>query len=128
MAVAAGIHNKVGEKTRKSPLTAHLQPPWPKGISGNPKGRPLSSRNKINEMFLRDLQTVWEEKGIASLRALPPVELVKTAASLIPQKFETDTETKVYVIADRSIGPDEWAAIYAQPDVVPTAGSTDSIN
>ena len=35
---------------------------WLKGYSGGP-GRPLGSRNKLSEDFLRDLQEDWEQHG-----------------------------------------------------------------
>jgi hypothetical protein len=35
---------------------------WLKGFSGGP-GRPLGSRNKLSEDFLRDLQEDWEQHG-----------------------------------------------------------------
>ena len=35
---------------------------WLKGFSGGP-GRPLGSRNRLNEDFLRDLQEDWEQHG-----------------------------------------------------------------
>jgi hypothetical protein len=39
---------------------AHL---WKPGQSGNPAGRPVSSRQKISERLLADLADVWAEHG-----------------------------------------------------------------
>jgi hypothetical protein len=37
---------KTPEKSPRPPNQRGLMPPWPKGVSGNPKGRPEGSRNK----------------------------------------------------------------------------------
>jgi hypothetical protein len=37
---------------------------WPKGISGNPHGRPLGSKNAFGPDYIRDFQIVWQESGI----------------------------------------------------------------
>lgn len=43
---------------------------WVAGQSGNPRGRPLGSRQKIAAQLLEDLQEVWAEKGKAILYRL----------------------------------------------------------
>ena len=65
--------------------------PYKPGQSGNPKGRPKGSRNKLSEQFFRDLCDVWEAFGKPALMAMAwtdPVAFVRLAASLIPRELE----------------------------------------
>ena len=48
--------------------------PWPPGVSGNPNRRPVGSRTvfsqgflKLAQGFLKDLASVWAERGRAAL-------------------------------------------------------------
>ena len=65
--------------------------PYKPGQSGNPKGRPKGSRNKLSEDFFRDLCRAWEIYGEAALHTTAmehPVEFVRLVASLIPRELE----------------------------------------
>ena len=65
--------------------------PYKPGQSGNPKGRPKGSRNKLSEQFFRDLCDVWEAFGKPALMAMAwtdPVAFVRLVASLIPRELE----------------------------------------
>ena len=65
--------------------------PWKPGQSGNPKGRPKGSRNKLNEDFIADLHESWLAFGKAALMTAAwthPVEFVRLVASLIPRELE----------------------------------------
>jgi hypothetical protein len=64
------------------------------GQSGNPKGRPQGSRNKLSEMFFRDLCDAWQAFGKPALMTAAwthPVEFVRVVASLIPRELEATT-------------------------------------
>jgi hypothetical protein len=78
--------------------------PWKPGQSGNPKGRPQGSRNKLSEEFFRDLCKAWEEYGAAALTAAAytsPVEFIKVVASLMPRDVEvTATQIKAEQMSD----------------------------
>lgn len=53
-------------------------------------GRPLGSRHKLSEDFLRDFHTVWLAKGLGALQCMVekmPAEFVRVAASLMPKEF-----------------------------------------
>ena len=39
---------------------------WLPGQSGNPAGRPVGSRQKLAEQYLRDLYEFWQEIGPAA--------------------------------------------------------------
>lgn len=65
--------------------------PWPKGVSGNPAGRPQGSRHKLQEDFLKALSDDFAANGvvaISDMRAKDPAAYVKTVASLMPKQVE----------------------------------------
>jgi len=68
--------------------------PWKPGQSGNPKGRPKGSRNKLSEDFFRDLCEAWQAFGkpaLETMAMLYPVEFVRLVASLLPKEPEATT-------------------------------------
>lgn len=65
--------------------------PWPKGVSGNPAGRPKGNRNKLTEAFLEALSDDFDEHGaiaIKEARVKDPMGYVKTIASLCPRELD----------------------------------------
>jgi hypothetical protein len=40
---------------------------WKPGVSGNPNGRPVGSRQVFSQGFLRDLAEVWAAEGKATM-------------------------------------------------------------
>src|SRR5262249_20974794 len=67
-----------------------LRKPWVPGESGNPKGRPLGSRNKLSEKFILALHDDFEEHGsavIAQVRQERPEIYLKVIASLVPREL-----------------------------------------
>jgi hypothetical protein len=81
---------------------------WKKGQSGNPNGRPMQSRNRLTELFIRQLCKSWETYGEAALMTAAmtaPVEFIRVVASLMPKDVEV---TVAHIKADR-ISDDELA-------------------
>ena len=62
---------------------------WKPGQSGNPKGRPKGSRDRINKAFVDDLTDDWREHGqkaVEQVRKERPAEYVRIVASLLPKE------------------------------------------
>jgi hypothetical protein len=64
---------------------------WKPGESGNPKGRPKGSRNKLGEDFLKMLAADFEEHGsavIEKVRETKPEVYLRVVADLLPRDFK----------------------------------------
>ena len=62
---------------------------WPPGVSGNPNGRPVGSRTVFSQSFLKDLASVWTERGRAAM-----------------EKTAIDQPTVFFATCARLIGPE----------------------
>lgn len=70
--------------------------PWQPGQSGNPKGRPKGSRNKLSESFISALSDDFEKNGvavIAAVRAEKPAEYLKIIAAIVPKEINVNDMT-----------------------------------
>lgn len=86
------LHGELSPKERKR-NTLHLREPWKKGESGNVRGRPTGSRNRLAENFLVDLLSVYDKHGKAAIECVAlnqPAEFLRIIAKLLPRKAEIE--------------------------------------
>ncbi len=72
------------------------------GQSGNPRGRPKGSRNKLGEDFITALQASLQEHGpatVETVRTERPHEYLKVIASILPKELNVNT-TKLTEMSD----------------------------
>ena len=70
-----------------STVPAQLKP-FPKGVSGNPKGRVMGSRQKLTEGFIKDLSKYYEVEGASLIKRVgdeQPAMLLQVIARLLPK-------------------------------------------
>ena len=78
----------------------HLAPPFPKGVSGNPKGRIMGSRNKLTEKFIDDLSAFYEIEGASLIKRVAdeqPAMLLQVVARLMPKDISLNISGGVEV-------------------------------
>mgnify|MGYP003378936950 CR=1 FL=1 len=66
----------------------NLLPPYQKGQSGNPAGRPMHSRQKLTEKFIDDLSKFYEVEGASLIKRVAdeqPAMLLQVVARLMPK-------------------------------------------
>ena len=63
---------------------------WPPGVSGNPNGRPVGSRTVFSQSFLKDLASVWAERGRDTM--------LHTAKTQPATFFEAPNECAIYLL------------------------------
>jgi hypothetical protein len=69
---------------------ANLRPPYQKGQTGNPKGRPIGARQTLTEAFIRDLSAFYEKEGanlITRCAVENPALLIQVIARLLPKEI-----------------------------------------
>jgi hypothetical protein len=70
--------------------TGHNPTKWKPGQSGNPLGRPRSSREALGTRFIEALSEVFQKKGKAAINKLAdtdPATFVRVCASLMPKEL-----------------------------------------
>ena len=82
---------KPGEPTPPKTTTT-LKAPWKPGQSGNPKGRPKGTRNKLAGEFLEGLQAELRRRGPIVFQELEAKDFVSTLAKVMPANFEITTD------------------------------------
>jgi hypothetical protein len=72
--------------------------PFPKGVSGNPAGRPVGARSKLSEDLLRDLADAWKQFGPTALAACAKEEPSKFCAivvGLLPRNVQIEANVDI---------------------------------
>ena len=85
-------------------------PKWEKGESGNPKGRPVGSKNKLITDFINALADDFQQYGEAAIRAMRednPANYIKAVVQLVPKDFRVE-----HTILDeiKAMSPEERTA------------------
>jgi hypothetical protein len=85
----------------------------------NPHGRPKGSRHRLAEQFVKDLYTVWQERGIEAIRrmaAIQPGRFVQVVASVLPKDIEVERQDTVIIVPAEATDVAQWLI-----DVTPPA-------
>jgi hypothetical protein len=75
----------------KKPTPGLTAPRFKPGQSGNPGGKPVGARNRLNTRFLHALTEDFEEHGAKAIRECreqDPGTYVKVVASLLPKEVD----------------------------------------
>lgn len=69
--------------------------PFARGVSGNPGGRPVGSKNRIQADFLRELADHFAQEGRRAIERMceeDPAAYVKVVASLMPKDVKLSAQ------------------------------------
>jgi hypothetical protein len=94
--------------------------PWPKGVSGNPNGRPVGTRQAFSSGFLRDLAEVWAAEGKGTMLHTAknqPATFFAVCARLLPGDVKLTIE-QTY----SGLSPEDYEILRAIKEAIPDAG------
>src|SRR6266480_1940489 len=90
---------------RKASQTRGLTP-WKPGQSGNPKGRPVGSRNKLATLVFDEALASFEKRGRAAFEELANKDSARyliLMAQLVPQHFKHEVEHTITVLSHEEL-------------------------
>ena len=109
-------------ETATDPRTQNgLATRWRTGVSGNPNGRPVGTRQAFSNGFLKDLAEVWAEHGRETMIKTAkdqPTTFFAVCARLIPSDVKLTLETHY-----AGLDPTDMAILRAIREAIPDAGS-----
>ena len=79
--------------------------PFQPGQSGNPAGRPIGSRQKLDGDFVPALHAKWKQRGDAALDDLTSAEFVRTLVAVLPKDVSLTVTQRV----PGGLDPDDWS-------------------
>ena len=81
---------------------------WKAGVSGNPNGRPVGTRQAFSAAFYRDLADVWAAHGkdaMLNTAKTQPATFLGIASRLIPQQVAVDLQASL----PGNLSMEDWA-------------------
>lgn len=90
----------LAENTASKQRSRVIGTPFPKGVSGNPAGRPKGARAKLAGDFITALAADFEANGAAAIirvREEHPQIWLRVVADLLPKQSEVDINANVSV-------------------------------
>ena len=102
----------------------NLLPPYQKGQSGNTKGRPMHSRQKLTEKFIDDLSKFYEVEGASLIKRVAdeqPEMLLQVVARLMSKDISLNVTGGVELeltVDQRTRIAESW--LMSQPDRMST--------
>jgi hypothetical protein len=102
------------ESTGGKQVTGRELTQFKPGQSGNPKGRPQGSRNKLTEDFFRDAWQAFGKPALMTAAWTHPLEFVRVVAQLMPKDVEV---TATNIRAERMSTNELEALIERHSDV-----------
>jgi hypothetical protein len=85
-------------------------PNWKPGVSGNPAGRPMASRQRLGEKIIGNIAALWESEGEAVLRRLiadDPATFAKLAFQILPKESLVNVQQST----PGGLEPEQWARL-----------------
>ncbi len=83
---------------------------WKAGVSGNPNGRPVGTRQAFSAAFYRDLAEVWAAHGkdaMLNTAKTQPATFLGIASRLIPQQVAVDLQASL----PGNLSMEDWATM-----------------
>lgn len=120
---------------RAAPARTATSGSWQPGQSGNPKGRPPGTRNKLSDKFLKTMLKVFKTHGLKAVQDVAktdPATFVRSLVAILPKDYQVnvtnDDGTRWVISAAPTMSNDEWqqTAIEGQHSVIEDSTNTNA--